>query len=122
MNALPYALILTQLTGSTAPSPSTRRSYALQLFADIVEKRVVAGQDISYLTVECRGKDQDILYIRDESKDAKQLYMALSGDQDTDANLLHLGFRVIVLVNEKHGTFVFNMLTRDMDIEDVENA
>lgn len=113
---LPLLILLTAAQYSSAPAPSqtVRTAYANQLFIDTVGALVSNNEDPSSLIVELHGEYGQVLYIQDDAASAKAFYIYMSGDEYTRANLLRMGFRMVVLVNASHGTFVVDLMTNDL--------
>lgn len=103
------AFVLIQQATPAPPSPSSRMLFASRLFMATVEARVKAGHDVAGLSIEAMGVRNEILAIQDNTDDAKEFFIHLQGDPETRAGLLRLGFKMVVLANEAHGTFVFTL-------------
>lgn len=115
---LPILILLASSQYSSTPRPAQniRVAYANQLFVDTMTQMVTAGDmDAASLAVDAGGKGGQVLYIRDDSDSAKAFYIHMSGDENTRANLLRMGFRMVVLVNAKHGTFVVDLMSYHLD-------
>ena len=113
------SLVLIQQASPAPPSPDARMLFASRLFIATIEQRVKAGQDVAGLSIEAMGIHREILVITDDTDGAKAFFNALIGDPDTCAGLLHLGFKMAILVNASHGTFVFTMEDRGFEKRDI---
>ena len=102
-------LILIQQASPASPSADNRMLFASKLFMATIEARVKAGQDVSGLSIEAMGIHQEILVITDDTDEAKGFFNSLTGDPDTRMGLLRIGFKVAMLVNAKHGTFIYTL-------------
>ena len=115
MKPLGLALIaVTQYSGAPSPAQSIRVAYAKQLYLDTMTLMVGAGEDAASLIVEVHGEYGQVIYIQDNGDSAKEFYIHMSGDENTRSNLLRMGFRMVVLVNAKHGTFVVDLMDYNM--------
>ncbi len=121
---LPLLILLTatQYSGAPSPAQSIRVAYANQLFMDTIGNMVANHEDVSSLVVEIHGEYGQVLYIRDDAASAKAFYTFMSGDEYTRANLLRMGFKMVVLVNASHGTFVIDLMTNGLVKEDPQDA
>lgn len=106
---LTVGLMLIQQATPASPSPSSRMLFASELFIATVEARVKAGHDVAGLSIEAMGVRNEILTIQDNTDDAREFFIHLQGDEETRAGLLRLGFKMVVLTNDTHGTFIFTL-------------
>lgn len=112
---LPILMVvaLAQTSGGPVAPQSVRVAYANQLYLDTLSQIIQNHEDADELEVVAKGAYGQVLYIRDDANSAKAFYMHMTGDKDTRASLLKLGFKMVVLVNAKHGTFVVDLMTND---------
>lgn len=112
-------LVLIQQAGPLPVSPDARMLFASRLFMATLEARVKAGQDVAGLSIEAMGPRRKILVIEDDTDEAKGFYDHLMANEDTRLGLLKLGFKVAMLVNAKHGTFIFTLEDNVFDKPDI---
>lgn len=112
-------LVLIQQASPLPVSPDARMLFASQLFMATIEARVKAGQDVAGLSIEAMGPHREILVIEDDTDEAKSFYDHLMANEDTRLGLLRLGFKMAMLVNAKHGTFIFTLEDKGFKPSDI---
>ena len=118
------ALLLAHGHGNNASGvlQEPRSLFAKHLLAATREKRETAKAPDGDLEIEACGREDRVLIIHDDSEAAKDWFVALSKDEREHEGLLSLGFTVLILVNKKHGTFVFNLVTGEPAVATYKKA
>jgi len=109
--------------GSTVPPEvSARVLFCSSLQAWALKTRLEHHQPLGSLKIEALGHRHQILFIHDDSDAAKTWFDDANSSRDIRNKLSSMGFTSMILVNRKHGTFVFDLTAETQTIATNDEA